>query len=144
MSKLVNYSRHSESLNIRKNSEIDDIFLQLQRFVDFPTYFKDSLCLVYLTNLGAKGVQRSVGLQTFFQKHFVVYEPWTVKNSFITYVCYVVYVLFWTVLYMHTKISCYAWENVLKISYFLRLWIMIVTYILSEVEKFSLRSTWAK
>ena len=25
--KLVNYSRHSESLNIRKNSEIDDIFL---------------------------------------------------------------------------------------------------------------------
>ena len=43
MSKLVNYSRHSESLNIRKNSEIEDIFLWSQRFVDFPTYFKDSL-----------------------------------------------------------------------------------------------------
>ena len=41
---LVNYSRHSESLNIRKNSEIDDIFLRWRRFVDFQTHFKDSLC----------------------------------------------------------------------------------------------------
>ena len=42
---LVTYSRHSESLNIRKNSEIDDIFLRRQLFVDFQTYFKDSLYL---------------------------------------------------------------------------------------------------
>ena len=42
---LVNFSRHSEFLNIQKNSEIDDIFLQSQQFVDFQTYFKDSLFL---------------------------------------------------------------------------------------------------
>ena len=44
-SKLVNYSRLSESLNNRKNSKIDDIFLRWERFVDFQTYFKDSLRL---------------------------------------------------------------------------------------------------
>ena len=44
-SKLANKLRHSESLNIRKNSEIDDIFLWRQLIVDFQTYFKDSLCL---------------------------------------------------------------------------------------------------
>ena len=44
-SKLVNYWRHSESLNIRKNSKIDDIFLRRQLIVDFQTYFKDSQCL---------------------------------------------------------------------------------------------------
>ena len=37
-SKLVNFSRHSESLKVRKNSEIDDIFLRSQRFVDFQTH----------------------------------------------------------------------------------------------------------
>ena len=31
-SKLIKYLRHSESFNIRKNSEIGDIFLQSQRF----------------------------------------------------------------------------------------------------------------
>ena len=44
-SRLVNYSRHSETLNIRKNSKIDDIFLRRQPIVDFQTYFKDSLYL---------------------------------------------------------------------------------------------------
>ena len=29
-SELINYPRHSESLNIRKNSDIDDIFLRSQ------------------------------------------------------------------------------------------------------------------
>ena len=58
--KLVNYSRHSESLNIRKNSKIDDIFLRRQLIVDFQTYFKDSLCLKDLTNFGVKGAKRSV------------------------------------------------------------------------------------
>ena len=38
-SKLVNYSRHSEYLNIRKNSEIVDIFLPRKLIVDFQTYF---------------------------------------------------------------------------------------------------------
>ena len=44
-SKLVNYWRRRESLNIRKNSEIDYIFLRRQLIVDFQTYYKDSLCL---------------------------------------------------------------------------------------------------
>ena len=43
-SKSVNYARHSEFLNGRKNSEIDDIFIRWERFADFQTYFKDSLC----------------------------------------------------------------------------------------------------
>ena len=46
-SKLVNYS-HSESFNIRKNSEIDDSFLWWRRFVNFQTCFKDSLCLEFV------------------------------------------------------------------------------------------------
>ena len=57
---LVDYSRHSESLTIRKNSEIDDIFLRYQRFVDFQTYFKGSLCLELLSNLDAKGAKRTI------------------------------------------------------------------------------------
>ena len=44
-SNSVNYSRHSGSLNNRKNSEIDDIFLRWEGFVNFQTYFKNSLCL---------------------------------------------------------------------------------------------------
>ena len=65
--KLVNYSRHSargESLNIRKNSKIDDIFLRRQLIVNFQTYFKDSLCLQILTNFGVKCAQRSVKMWT--------------------------------------------------------------------------------
>ena len=70
-SKLVNYSRHSESLNLQKNSEIDDIFLQRQLIVDFQTYFKDSLCLEQLTNFDVKCVKRSVKMwTTHFYKSF--------------------------------------------------------------------------
>ena len=36
-SNLGNYSRHSESLNVRKNSEIDNIFLRRRLIVDFQT-----------------------------------------------------------------------------------------------------------
>ena len=69
--KLVKYSRHSESLNIRKNCEIADIFLQWQRFLDFQTYFKDLLCLELLTNLGAKSAKRSAKMWTIrFYKSF--------------------------------------------------------------------------
>ena len=57
-------SRYSESLNIRKNSEFDDIFLQKRRFADFQIFFKDSLCLEWLTNLDAKGAKRSVKMWT--------------------------------------------------------------------------------
>ena len=78
--KLVNYWRHSESLNIRKNSEIDDIFLRRQLnklIVDFKTYFKDSLYL-QLTNFGVKGAKRSVKMWTTnfyrsFSKKFLLY-----------------------------------------------------------------------
>ena len=45
---------------LSKKFEIDDIFLRSQRFVDFQTYFKDSLCLEKLINLDAKGIKRSV------------------------------------------------------------------------------------
>ena len=62
---------HSESLNIRKNSEIDDIFLRRQQIVNFQTYFKDSLCLEYLTNFGVKGAKRSIKMcTTNFYKSF--------------------------------------------------------------------------
>ena len=105
-SKLVNYSRHSESLNIRKNSEIDDIFLRRQQIVNFQTYFKDSLCLKYLTNFGVKGDKRSIKMCTtnfyksFFQKYFFVHEQSAVKNSFSTCVCYSPDGLFWLNLYL--------------------------------------------
>ena len=41
----ASFGTFCESLNIRKNSEIDDIFLRRQLIVDFQTYFKDSMCL---------------------------------------------------------------------------------------------------
>ena len=91
-SKLVHYSRHSESLKNRKNSEIDDIFLQKQRFYRFQKFFKDSLCLEKLTNLDVKRCQKKRKyvsyqlLYKFFQKYFVVHERSAVKNSFRTYV----------------------------------------------------------
>ena len=44
-SKLVNFSRQSESLNNRKNFEIDDIFFRWEQFVDFQKDFKESLGL---------------------------------------------------------------------------------------------------
>ena len=73
--KLVNYSRHSESLNIRKNCEIVGIFLRWQRFVEFQTCFKDSLCREHLINLDAKDAKRSVKMWTtnFFKCFFNVY-----------------------------------------------------------------------
>ena len=71
-SKLVNYSRHIESLNNQKNSEIDEIFLRWEPFVDFQTYFKDSLCHTKLTNFNAKGAKRSVkiGTTSFYKSIF--------------------------------------------------------------------------
>ena len=76
---LVTYSRHSESLNIRKNSEIDDIFLGRQLIVEYQTYFKDSLCLQKLTNLDAKDAKRSVKMWTTnfyksFPKNMLLYR----------------------------------------------------------------------
>ena len=51
--------------------EINDIFLPKQRFDHFPTFFKDSLCLEWYTNLDAKGVKRSAKiLATNFYKSF--------------------------------------------------------------------------
>ena len=91
--KLVNCSQHSESLNIRKNCEISDIFLRWQRFVDFQTYFKDSLCLEKLTDLGAKGAKRSVKMLTtnfyksFFKNILLYMNGWLSKiRSVHTYV----------------------------------------------------------
>ena len=53
--KLVNYSRHSESL--LEEFEIDDIFLGKQLFVLVQAFFKDSLCLENFNNLDAKGTK---------------------------------------------------------------------------------------
>ena len=50
--------------------------------------FKDSLCLEKWTYFDAKGAKRSVktwATNFFFQKYFVLYERWAVKNSIITY-----------------------------------------------------------
>ena len=73
------------SLNIRKNSEIDDIFLRRHLVVDFQTYFKDSLCLEYLTNFGVKGAKRSIkmcttNLYNSFLKNILLYmNNWLLK-----------------------------------------------------------------
>ena len=37
--------------------EISNIFLRKQTFYHFPTFFKDSLCLEWLTNLDANGAK---------------------------------------------------------------------------------------
>ena len=58
--KLVNYSRHSEILNFRKNSKSTSFFPSKLRFSLFQTFFKASMGLQKLTNLDAKGVKRSV------------------------------------------------------------------------------------
>ena len=72
-SKLVSYWRHSETVNFRKNSEIDVIFLRKQRFHSLQTFFKDTLCLQKLTNLDAKGAKRSVKMCKSFFKNILVY-----------------------------------------------------------------------
>ena len=59
-SKLFNYSRHSETFKIQKNSVIGDISLWWQRFFDFQTKFEKVLYLELLTNLGTKCAKRSV------------------------------------------------------------------------------------
>ena len=78
VSKLVMYSRHSESLNILKNSESDNIFLH--------KFFKDSLCLQKFTNLDTQGAKRSVKLWAtnfynfFLNRYVVVQKRSAVKN----------------------------------------------------------------
>ena len=96
-SKLVNYSRHSESLNIRKNSEIDDIFLRRQLIVDFQTYFMTQIINQFWRKMCQKK-RKDVDyklLYKFFQKYFFVHEQSAVENSFSTYVCYDTDGLFW-------------------------------------------------
>ena len=69
-SKLVNYLRHSETLNFRKNSKSTTFSFE-NTFEHFPTFFKDSLCLKQLTNLDAKCAKRSVKMWgTNFYKIF--------------------------------------------------------------------------
>ena len=52
--------------------KIDVILLRKRRFYRFQTFFKDSLCFEYLTNLYAKGAKISVKMwaNKFFQKFF--------------------------------------------------------------------------
>ena len=87
VSKLVNNLRHGESLNIRKISEIDDIFLRWQRFVGFQTYFKDSLSVPRIIDrLGCKRCQKKrkdVDYKLFY-KNFCT---WTVGcQIFVQYI----------------------------------------------------------
>ena len=70
-------SRHSESLNTRKMSEIDDIFLRYQQFFGFQTYFSKSHCTVTpkIDQFGRKrcGTKKRVKMlatQTNFYKSF--------------------------------------------------------------------------
>ena len=77
--KIFNHWRHSESLNFRKNSKIDDIFLRRQLIVEFKTYFKGSLCLEKLINFGVKCAKRSVKMWTLdfywsFFKNILLYR----------------------------------------------------------------------
>ena len=58
--KLVNYSRHSEILNFRKNSKSTSFSYENSDLTVFKHFFKDSLCFKKLTNLNAKGAKRSV------------------------------------------------------------------------------------
>ena len=65
-----------------KKFEIDVIFHRKQRFYRFQTFFKDSLCLKWLTNLGEKGAkQREKMWATNFLKSFskIFCWPWTVN-----------------------------------------------------------------
>ena len=64
----TNYSRHSEILNLRKNSKSTSFSFENCNFTVF--HFKDSLCLQKLTNLDAKGAKRSVNLKRVFSKIF--------------------------------------------------------------------------
>ena len=79
-SKLVYYSQNSEPLNMWKNFTYDI----WKRFVDFQTYFKDSLWLKLLTNLDAQGAKISVKMWTTnfyrsFSKNIFLY-----MNSFLS------------------------------------------------------------
>ena len=111
-SKLVNYLRKSESLNIRKNSEIDDIFLRRQLIVDFQTYFKDSLCLEWSTNLGAKGAKRSVNMwntnfdTNFFKNMLLKMNGWLSKiRSLRTYVMHRMFYFEWNCNYIQFSLK---------------------------------------
>ena len=91
--KLLNYSRHIESLSNRKNSEIDDIFHRWERFGDFQTYLLQRLAVPRIFDqFGRERCQKKrkevdyKRLKEFFQKYFVVHEQSAVKDSFITYV----------------------------------------------------------
>ena len=91
-SKLVNHSRHSETLKLSDEFVIDAIFLRKQRLYRFQTFFKDSLSLEKLTYLDVKDAKRSVNIwgtifyKIFFRKYLVVHERSAVKNLFSTYV----------------------------------------------------------
>ena len=82
------------TVHIQKNSEIDDFFFRQQRFDDFQTYFKYSLCLELLINQGAKGAKRSVKVWTtnfyksFFQKYFVGHKQSIYQIHFFNYACF--------------------------------------------------------
>ena len=87
-SKLVNYSRRSETLNFRKNSKLTTFW---QQFDHFQTFFKDSLCLQKLTNFDAKGVKRSVkmGATNFYKiffKNILLYMNGR-GQKFVQYIC---------------------------------------------------------
>ena len=78
-SKLVNSSHHSESLNIRKNSEIDDILLRRQVIVDFQRLTVPRI----IDQLGRKGEQKKredVSCQLLLEvlKKIFVVCTWTV------------------------------------------------------------------
>ena len=92
--KLVNYLRHSESLNIHKNFEIDGIFPSKTDICRFSNIFQRLTVPPIIDQFGRKRCQKKHKdvcyklLCEFFQKYFVVHQWSAVKYSFSKYVCY--------------------------------------------------------
>ena len=98
-SKLVNYSRHSESLKYVWKSTNRSHRRKMSSISEFFIMFKDSLCRDQLTNFDAKGAKRSVKMCIMCNTNSFLKNISAVKNSFSAYVCYNPDGLFWLNLY---------------------------------------------
>ena len=97
--KSVNYSRHSEILNLIRNFKT--------AIWPFPNIFQRLTVTPKIDQFGRKRYQSKRKylsyqlLEESFQKYFVVHEQSAVKNLFSTYVCYDPDGLFWLNLYIY-------------------------------------------
>ena len=116
--KLVNHLGHCESLDIRKNSEIDEIFLWWQRFVDFQTNFKVSLIFVLRWNYW---IYKHLPTESLMFWQFFYY----LQNCILDFLNETV--SFWTCVHYPAKFQCFtiSWIG----------WTLLIDYNL--VEKLS-------